>query len=121
MKIGILTFTLNSNYGAGLQAFALSEFLKSEGHEVVILNIRRQRIDKWIDVKFNWKRKIYNFAKNLVKHCLNSWQKDSFNLVELKLREQLAFMDFFRSTLVIQENITQTKKSRKIYLLQTYM
>ena len=95
MKIGILTFTLNFNYGAGLQAFALSAFLKSEGHEVVILNIRRQNIDNWINSKLSWKRKIYNFGKNVVKHCLNYWQKDSFCQTENTLRDRLVFMDFF--------------------------
>ncbi len=95
MKIGILTFTLNFNYGAGLQAFALSAFLKSEGHEVVILNIRRQNIDNWINSKLSWKRKIYNFGKNVVKHCLNYWKTDSFCQTENMLRDRLVFMDFF--------------------------
>ncbi|MBQ4406566.1 MAG: polysaccharide pyruvyl transferase family protein [Bacteroidales bacterium] len=95
MKIGILTFTLNFNYGAGLQAFALSEFLKSEGHEVVILNIRRQNVEKWINSKLSCKRKIYNFGKNVAKHCLNYWKKDSFCQTENMLRDRLVFMDFF--------------------------
>lgn len=95
MRIGVLTFTLNFSYGAGLQAFALSAFLKSEGHEVVILNIRRQNIDNWIDSKHSWKRKVYIFGKNVVKHCLNYWQKDSFCQTENLLCDRLAFMDFF--------------------------
>lgn len=95
MKIAILTLTLNHNYGAGLQAFALSEFLKSLGHEVVIMNICRQKFEKMFDVKFGWKRKVYIFGTNIIKYCLNYWQKGSFHLTESILRQQLAFMDFY--------------------------
>lgn len=38
MRIGILTFHFAYNYGAVLQAYALSHFLKSQGHDVKIIN-----------------------------------------------------------------------------------
>lgn len=38
MKIGILTFHWSDNYGAVLQCYALQEYLKSQGHEVEIIN-----------------------------------------------------------------------------------
>lgn len=95
MKIGLLTFTLNNNFGAGLQAFALSEFLKMAGHEVVILNIRRQILEKMFVAKFSWKRKIIDFSKNIIKYCLNYWKKGSFCQTEKLLCDRLAFMDFF--------------------------
>lgn len=40
MKIGILTFHCAHNYGAVLQAYGLLEFLKSQGHEVHIIDYR---------------------------------------------------------------------------------
>lgn len=40
MKIGILTFHCAHNYGAVLQAYAMQEFLKTEGHDVQIINYR---------------------------------------------------------------------------------
>lgn len=40
MKIGIITFHWNFNYGANLQAFALSETLKKMGHIPVFINYR---------------------------------------------------------------------------------
>lgn len=40
MKIGIITFHFAENYGAVLQCYALQEYLKSRGHEVVIINYR---------------------------------------------------------------------------------
>lgn len=45
MKIGILTFHLAHNYGAVLQAYALQEVLKKEGHEVEIINYRPSCIE----------------------------------------------------------------------------
>lgn len=38
MKIGILTFHWSDNYGAVIQCYALQEYLKSQGHEVEIIN-----------------------------------------------------------------------------------
>ena len=38
MKIGILTHPLGANYGGILQAWALSTYLESLGHDVVVLN-----------------------------------------------------------------------------------
>ena len=43
MKIGLLTVPFNNNYGGFLQAYALSNVLKNMGHEVVIINRRRNR------------------------------------------------------------------------------
>jgi hypothetical protein len=40
MKIGILTFHCAHNYGAVLQAYALQEFLLSEGHKVYMIDYR---------------------------------------------------------------------------------
>lgn len=45
MKIGILTFHLAHNYGAVLQAYALQEVLKQEGHEVEIIDYRPSSIE----------------------------------------------------------------------------
>lgn len=41
MKIAIYTLPFEKNYGGVLQAYALQEYLISEGHEVVILQRRR--------------------------------------------------------------------------------
>lgn len=45
-NIGILTFHGESNYGAFLQTFALSEVLKSLGYNVVIIDFRLPKISK---------------------------------------------------------------------------
>lgn len=38
MKIGVLTFPLNYNYGNLLQAYVLLDYLKREGHDVELIN-----------------------------------------------------------------------------------
>lgn len=40
MRIGIITFHAVHNYGAVLQAYGLQEFLKSQGHEVYVVDYR---------------------------------------------------------------------------------
>ena len=46
MKIGIVTFNSAHNYGAVLQAWALQEYLRGEGHDPSIINYRINDIDK---------------------------------------------------------------------------
>ena len=41
MRVGILTFHAQLNYGGGLQAFALQTALERMGHEVVM-------VDRWL-------------------------------------------------------------------------
>ena len=44
MKIGILTVPFNNNYGGFLQAFALKTILSQMGHEVIIINRKRNKV-----------------------------------------------------------------------------
>ena len=52
MKIGILTYHSGYNFGANLQAFASSSYLKSLGHEVKIINYGMKKVMKYIRRKF---------------------------------------------------------------------
>lgn len=47
MKIGLLTVPFNNNFGGFLQAYALKTVLSRNGHEVVIINRRRNRNLNW--------------------------------------------------------------------------
>ena len=49
MKIAILTHPLGANYGGILQSYALSTYLTSQGHDVVVLN--RQSELPWFKSK----------------------------------------------------------------------
>lgn len=44
MKIGILTLPLHTNYGGNLQAYALMSILKELGHEVYLIDRKKDRI-----------------------------------------------------------------------------
>ena len=65
MKIAILTWLYNGNYGTLLQAYALQVFLKREGYDVSNINYKPSAIEK---------------AKNLIK-CHNSFSlfKEKFD------------------------------------------
>lgn len=50
MKIGILTYHRAENFGAILQAYALSSYLRSEGHEVELIDYRCKNIERKYDI-----------------------------------------------------------------------
>lgn len=59
MKIGILTFHRAKNYGAMLQCYALSSFLKSLGFEVRVLDYNPKYLAGAEDAGFIWSIKKY--------------------------------------------------------------
>lgn len=78
MKIAILTHPLGANYGGILQAYALSTYLRSQGHDVTILNRQVnlsfiKRIIKRVLIAFNHPRycnqkykHLYSFVKEFL-------------------------------------------------------
>lgn len=48
MKIGILTFHFSANYGALIQAYALRQFLRSEGHDAEFINYQPHHLESGI-------------------------------------------------------------------------
>lgn len=80
MKIGILTHPLGANYGGILQAWALSKYLESIGHDVVVLNRKNnlpllKRIAKNILTTCGYKRyadpkysKLIRFVENNINY-----------------------------------------------------
>lgn len=63
MKIGIVTFHSAHNYGAVLQAWSLQEYLKQQGHQVEIVNLRLPVIDK-----------LYRIVNKTNKKVCGSWK-----------------------------------------------
>ncbi len=76
MKIGIVTFHNAHNYGAVLQAWSLQEYLKQQGHEVEIVNLRLPTIDKLYQLT-------YKSNRNVLGH---GWLNRFANDVYYKLR-----------------------------------
>ncbi|NHE59339.1 polysaccharide pyruvyl transferase family protein [Cyclobacterium plantarum] len=75
MKIKILTFHSELNYGANLQAYALKAFLSSQGNDVSFINYKRKK-------KYS---KLLLFIINVLgKSPGSTYSKFKRNLVELK-------------------------------------
>ena len=70
MKIGIVTFHSAHNYGAVLQAWSLQEYLKQQGHEVEIVNLRLNVIDRIYRLTYKTKRKVC--SNQTVNNLVNS-------------------------------------------------
>lgn len=113
MKIGIVTFNSAHNYGAVLQAWALQEYLRSEGHDPSIINYRIFDIDKLYrlykprnpyknatmnklvhkaqDVKAyqrdKKKYKRYKAFEHFINHTLNTTQPPVKNFAQLSKKE----------------------------------
>ena len=58
MKVGIITFLHNENYGSSLQAYALQRVIREMGHDCQHLDYRPDRVEK---------------VRNLIR-CGNSWK-----------------------------------------------
>lgn len=65
MKIGILTFHCAHNYGAVLQAYGLQEYLKSQGHEVHVIDYRPEYLTRI----YRRSGICHLLGKNLIKTC----------------------------------------------------
>lgn len=113
MKIGIVTFNSAHNYGAVLQAWALQEYLRSEGHDPSIVNYRINDIDKLYRIykprnpyksptlnklvhkaqdfkaykrdKNKYKR--YKAFEHFINHTLNTTQPPVYNYAQLCKRD----------------------------------
>ena len=72
MKIGIVTFHSAHNYGAVLQAWSLQQYLKQQGHEVEIVNLRLPVIDKIYRLSYRSHVKVCksSVVNNMINECL---------------------------------------------------
>lgn len=101
MRIGIITFHAAHNYGAVLQCYALQEFLRTESHEVEVIDYRLPAI---VD-GYHWFKSYRFISKNpfkLIKKTANELRfiknrKERYKAFELFIKERL--------NLAPQENI----------------
>ncbi len=63
MKIGIVTFHSAHNYGAVLQAWSLQEYLRQQGHQPEIINLRLPVIDNLYRFMTKSRKKFFPEAK----------------------------------------------------------
>ena len=93
MKIGILTFHKTDNYGAMLQAYALSYYLKKLGHTVCFIDYCPAYVYKKHFIKKTTIDKIKEYIKNLV--C--------YNLKRIKNERFSKFVSSYMQTILISE------------------
>ena len=82
MKIGILTFHRAHNYGAVLQAFALQEYIKAQGHEVFFLDYNLDYVNqyyKWFNKRKIIRKNIFAGVKEVLRLTRRKKRYDSFN------------------------------------------
>ena len=90
MKIKILTFNSEINYGANLQAFSLKEFLIKEGNSASIINYNRKpKYNKFLKILSEWfgkspKNTILKFRKKISSISVKSRKKKLFKNFQIK-------------------------------------
>jgi coenzyme F420-reducing hydrogenase beta subunit len=96
MKIGIITFNSAHNHGAVLQAWALQEFLKGEGHEVSIINYRLPATDNLYRL-YVPRKTFKSYKLNKVVHLLQYLKK--YKTEPDKVKRYRKFEHFINHTL----------------------
>lgn len=69
MKIGIITFHSAHNYGAVLQAWSTQEYLRQQGHEVEMVNLRLPVIDSLYEIAP--REEVRFFGNKAINHLAN--------------------------------------------------
>ena len=85
MKIGILTFHHTANYGAVLQSFALSTFIRSLGHDVEIIDYRPREAEE-----FYWNN--MRFLKLFPPYRTPKFGLIDFDCKELKINQNISML-----------------------------
>lgn len=79
MKIGILTFHRTDNYGAMLQAYALSYYLSNLGHAVYFIDYCPEYVYKKLFIKKDFSDKIKGYIKKIVCNNLRKTKQKKFS------------------------------------------
>lgn len=90
MKIGILTVHRAYNYGSVLQCYALQEYLRSQGHDVWVVDYRQQWTEEtYSTFSLSKISRIYVRPKALVRYVLKTFHRYCLNR-----RRQAVFKNF---------------------------
>ncbi|MBD2343487.1 polysaccharide pyruvyl transferase family protein [Anabaena subtropica] len=93
-KIGIITYHFTINYGATLQAYALSHFLKDNGYDVEIIDYRPRSL-RWEDIKYLYFSKHSFLDPKLIiksqvkKSNMNNFVTNNLNLSSTRFYEKI--------------------------------
>lgn len=85
MRIGILTFHCAHNYGAVIQCYGLQQYLKSLGHQVVVIDYRPSYFDfyQWTNVSYAKSGNLLAYLRTKISRLLvNSVGKNRYQSFE---------------------------------------
>ena len=103
MKIGLLTYHKNNNYGWNLQCYALMTILKSLGHEVILIDKRKFK-----------KRNLVSILKILCKKIFGKFLRLKDDLYEIEEIEKGKIVNtFFEKYLSPRTQVILNKKHYK--------
>lgn len=101
MKIGIVTFHFAYNYGAVLQAWALMTYLKSQGHDVEIVDYRpkyhteRYAVHRSLKLSVMATHQRYGFSPFRMGRAVAGTFIDNLKYRKIRVLKQSLFEDFF--------------------------
>ena len=119
MKIGIVTFHSAHNYGAVLQAWSLQEYLKQQGHEVEIVNLRLPVIDKLYTLTNRTHKKVCGFQviNRIVNNAYYQIKCASYRITDpAKSRKYREFEKFINHVLPVTAEFNSLKDLRQARL-----
>lgn len=105
-KVGIINFHRAVNYGAVLQAYALSESIKRLGSNPFTIDYKNQYIEKTYDLKFYNSRNI----KQIINKILTYYRR----------KRKTQKFEFFREQYLILEKLTDLYTKENIKYLEQY-
>ncbi len=110
MKVGIVTFHSAHNYGAVLQAWSLQEYLKQQGCEVEMVNLRLPVIDKLYYLTYKTHKKVTGIegVDNLANKLYFNARALSIRLKDPKKYEKYSKFEHF-----INHKLPVTKEFKK--------
>lgn len=112
MKIGILTFHYAHNYGAMLQAYALTSFLEKSGHQAELIDYRipyiynnhaRFNLIGLYRFYCNYHGKVHSFFRALLKYPMHRLRPKKWHRFESFLQNDLK-----KSTRIIDKELINT-------------
>ncbi|MEM1239563.1 MAG: polysaccharide pyruvyl transferase family protein [Cyanobacteria bacterium P01_H01_bin.26] len=95
MKIGIITFHHTTNYGATLQAYALSKALSAWGHSVEIIDYRpKGAVGFYVKQLLPIKNKKFDWNKDFYRHILKAFRMRKFLVSSLNLSKLKCYSNY---------------------------
>lgn len=123
MKIKILTFHSELNYGANLQAYALKEYLASKGHEVFFINFIRHPKNngfKSFFIKWFGKSPSSTYTKiimNIHKYRSNSKIKENYEKNRIFQKYKIEHLPQTKKTYRSLDELKKSPPEADIYIV----